>query len=114
MLVPLLEFVVGHGSIELPSMWLSAGAGLLMSQALVFPGRFSRRDELRLNARRSVQIIIGIVPILLVAGTIEAFVSPSEIPGFLKALLGLSLSLALFGFIAAAGRGREPALTTAA
>ena len=51
--------------------------------------RYSRRVELRLKGRSSVQIIVGIVPILLVAGAIEGFVSPSSIPGAAKASLGL-------------------------
>jgi uncharacterized membrane protein SpoIIM required for sporulation len=104
MLLPLTEFVVGHGSLELPAIWISGGAGLLMAEALLFPGRYSRRVELRLQGRRSVQIIVGIIPILLVAGAIEGFVSPSSVPGFAKALLGLSLAIALLGYIVAGGR----------
>jgi uncharacterized membrane protein SpoIIM required for sporulation len=99
MLLPLTEFVVGHGSLELPAIWISGGAGLLMAQALLLPGRYSRRVELRLKGRSSVQIMVGIVPVLLVAGAIEAFVSPSNVPGVAKALLGLSLALALLGYI---------------
>jgi uncharacterized membrane protein SpoIIM required for sporulation len=113
MLLPLTEFIVGHGSLELPAIWISAGAGLLMSQAMLFPGRYSRRVELRLKGRSSVQIIVGIVPLLLVAGAIEAFVSPSNIPGVAKALLGLSLAVALLGYIVARGRpGLSPIETT--
>ena len=99
MLLPLLEFVVGHGSLELPAIWISGGAGLLMAEAMLFPGRYSRSVELRLKGRSSVQIIVGIVPILLVAGAIEGFISPSDLPGFAKALLGLSLAVALLGYI---------------
>jgi uncharacterized membrane protein SpoIIM required for sporulation len=104
MLLPLTEFIVAHGSLELPAIWISGGAGLLMAQAMVFPGRYSRRDELRLKGRSSVQIIVGIVPLLLVAGAIEAFVSPSSIPGVAKALLGLSLAIALGAYILVRGR----------
>jgi uncharacterized membrane protein SpoIIM required for sporulation len=109
MLLPLTEFVVGHGSLELPAIWISGGAGLLMAEAMLFPGRYSRRVELRLQGRRSVQIIVGIIPILLVAGAIEGFVSPSSVPGFAKALLGLSLAIALLSYIVASGRsGMSP------
>ena len=105
MLLPLAEFVVAHGSLELPAIWISGGAGLLMAQAMLFPGRYSRRVELRLKGRSSVQIMVGIVPLLLVAGAIEAFVSPSNLPGVAKALLGLSLALALLGFLISRGPG---------
>ncbi|MDR3617708.1 MAG: stage II sporulation protein M [Paludisphaera borealis] len=99
MLTPLAEFVVGHGSLELPAIWISAGAGLLMADAMLFPGRYGRREELRLQGRKSVQIIVGIVPLLLIAGAIEAFISPSNAPGAAKALLGLCLGLALLSYI---------------
>jgi uncharacterized membrane protein SpoIIM required for sporulation len=113
MLLPLTEFVVAHGSLELPAIWISGGAGLLMAQAMVFPGRYGRRVELRLKGRSSVQIIVGIVPLLLVAGAIEAFISPSNIPGVAKALLGLSLTAALLGYIVARGHpGMSPLETT--
>jgi uncharacterized membrane protein SpoIIM required for sporulation len=114
MLLPLMEFIVAHGSLELPAIWISGGAGLLMAQAMLFPGRYSRRVELRLKGRSSVQIIVGIVPLLLVAGAIEAFISPSDIPGIAKALLGLSLAVALLGYIVARGHpGMNPLETTA-
>jgi uncharacterized membrane protein SpoIIM required for sporulation len=103
MLLPLAEFIVAHGSLELPAIWISGGAGLLMAEAILFPGRYTRKVELGLKGRHSVQIIVGIVPILLVAGAIEAFVSPSELPGSAKALLGLSLAVALLGYIVAFG-----------
>ena len=103
MLLPLAEFIVAHGSLELPAIWISGGAGLLMARAMLFPGRYRRAVELRLDGRRSVQIIVGIVPILLVAGAIEGFLSPSDIPGIAKALLGLSLAIALLGYIITRG-----------
>ncbi len=99
MLAPLAEFVIAHGSLELPAIWISGGAGLLMAQAMLFPGRYSRSVELRLKGRSSVQIMIGIVPMLLLAGAIEAFVSPSDLSGITKAAIGLSLAAALLGFI---------------
>jgi uncharacterized membrane protein SpoIIM required for sporulation len=101
MLGPLAEFIVAHGSLEPPASWISGGAGLLMAQALLVPGRYSRRVELRLKGRSSVPIMVGIVPVLLVAGAIEAFVSPSHLPGLAKAMLGLSLAVALLGYVVA-------------
>jgi uncharacterized membrane protein SpoIIM required for sporulation len=104
MLLPLAEFIVAHGCLELPAIWISGGAGLLMAEAMLFPGRYSRKVELAQKGRSSVQIIVGIVPILLVAGAIEAFISPGTLPGSAKALLGLSFAAALIGYIAASGR----------
>jgi uncharacterized membrane protein SpoIIM required for sporulation len=111
MLRPLAEFVVGHGSLELPAIWIAAGAGLVMAEAMLFPGRYRRLVELRLAARRSVKIVVGTIPMLLIAGTVEGFVSPSVLPGMIKATLGISLALAYLTYIltapAPAGSGKQ-------
>jgi uncharacterized membrane protein SpoIIM required for sporulation len=104
MLGPLAEFIVAHGSLELPAIWISGGAGLLLGQAMLFPGRYSRSVELRKSGRQSVQIIVGIVPMLLIAGGIEAFISPSDISGGAKAGLGACLLLVLIGYIVIQGK----------
>jgi uncharacterized membrane protein SpoIIM required for sporulation len=108
MLGPLAEFVIGHGSLELPAIWISGGAGLLLADALLFPGRYSRSVELQFKGRRSVQLMVGIVPILLIAGAIEAFVSPSNLPGIAKACCGLTLFLGLVAYVIAAPRSTPP------
>lgn len=112
MLVPLLEFIVGHGSLELPAIWISGGAGLILAQAMLFPGRYRRGVELRLKGRTSIQIVVGIIPLLLVAGAVEAFVSPSGIPGVVKASLGLCLGLSLVSFILARGNSHAEKSTS--
>ncbi len=96
------EFVIGHGCLELPAIWIAAGAGLLMAEALIVPGRYSRAVELRLAARRSVRIVVGTIPMLLIAATVEAFISPSDLPGWTKASLGAVLGLAYLAYILAA------------
>jgi uncharacterized membrane protein SpoIIM required for sporulation len=100
----LAEFVIGHGCLELPAIWLSAGAGFVMAQAMIFPARYSRLVELQLAARRSVQIVAGTIPMLLIAATVEAFVSPSSLPGWQKAALGAVLGLAYLAYVLLGGR----------
>ena len=109
MLGPLAEFVVGHGSLELPAIWISGGAGLLFAEALWFPGRYRRSVELHFKGRLSVQVVVGIVPMLLVAALVEGFISPSNLPGVAKACLGLSLMLALVAYLVTAPRPRADA-----
>jgi uncharacterized membrane protein SpoIIM required for sporulation len=95
----IVEFVIGHGALELPAIWIAAGAGLVMAKPMIFPARFSRTVELGLAARRSVQIVVGTIPMLLIAGVVEAFVSPSHLPGWEKAALGAILALAYLLFV---------------
>ena len=73
----LLEFIVGHGALELFAVWVAGAAGLLLGQAIVAPGELARGDALVLAGRVAVRMIGAAVVCLLVAGTIEGFISAS-------------------------------------
>ena len=71
---------------------MAGGAGLLIGKALVFPGEYTRIDALKLNGVKAAQLLFGIVPLLLIAGAIEGFFSPSPIiPSPIKYLVGTGL-----------------------
>jgi uncharacterized membrane protein SpoIIM required for sporulation len=72
----LLNFVIGHGVIEFTVIFMAAGAGLRMGWAIVHPGAQTRRDALILATREAIVLAGGAIPLLIIAGTIEAFVSP--------------------------------------
>lgn len=76
----LLAFMLPHGVIELPVICIAAGAGLLVARALLLPGRYRRRFEVQRAARTGAELVLGCVPLLLIAGTIEAWISPSHLP----------------------------------
>ena len=71
----LLEFVVGHGVLELTAIWIAAAAGLLLGLAIVAPGDVSRSDALVLRGRVAVRMIGMTVVLLAIAGLIEGFLS---------------------------------------
>jgi len=80
----LLSFVAPHGVIELPAIFIAGGGGLLIAKGLLFPGTLPRRASLVREAGRGVRLVLGIIPLLIAAGTIEGFVSPSDLPIALK------------------------------
>ena len=84
MSVALWSFVSPHGVLELPAIFIAGGAGLRLAQALLFPGALSRRDSLAVGGTEAVRLLVGVIPMLIVAGTIEAFFSPSSTPAPLK------------------------------
>jgi uncharacterized membrane protein SpoIIM required for sporulation len=73
----LLEFVVGHGVLELTAIWIAAAAGLLLGLAVVVPGELSRADALVVRGRAAVRMIGMAVVLLAMAGLIEGFLSVS-------------------------------------
>ncbi len=75
LLLDALLTVMMHGGIELTCIFIAGGAGLLVGKALLFPGPFPRRDALRNNGLHAVQLILGIIPLLVLAALIEGFVT---------------------------------------
>lgn len=101
----LWTFVIGHGVIELSVICIAGGSGLMLGWAIVHPGWLSRRDALARASGRAVRLIIGCVPLLVLAGLIEGFISPNEaIPWPVKWAVGLFSGLALFGYLLLSGR----------
>lgn len=89
---PFWAFVFPHGSLELPAIFLAGGAGLLIARGLVFPGRYRRAEALRIYGSQAAQLMYGVVPLLVIAGTIEGFFSPSPvIPELFKYLVGTGI-----------------------
>jgi uncharacterized membrane protein SpoIIM required for sporulation len=87
----LWSFVAAHGSLELPAIVLSGAAGLRLSQGLLFPGPYSRRYALTETGRDAVKVMAGVIPMLVVAGILEGFLSPSGAPKALKFAVGCLL-----------------------
>jgi uncharacterized membrane protein SpoIIM required for sporulation len=100
----LLSFVVGHGVIELSCIFIAGGAGLLIGTALLMPGDLSRGDALKSRGMEAVRLIVGCVPLLVVAGIIEGFISPQPISPGIKIGIGVITGIAMYSYLLLAGR----------
>jgi uncharacterized membrane protein SpoIIM required for sporulation len=103
MALQLWSFVAGHGALELPAIFISGGAGLEIARGMLFPGLLPRRESLALAGGRAARLMIGVVPMLIVAGIIEGFVSPSGLAIPLKFLLSGVLLTALITYLTRVG-----------
>lgn len=99
-------FVAAHAAIELSVIFFAGGAGLQLAWAVLHPGLLTRGAALRMAAQRAIVIMIGCVPLLLLAGTIEAFISPSQLPVWVKLAVSLGTGLALYSYLIGVGRNR--------
>lgn len=111
MSIKLWSFVAPHGVLELPAIFIAGGAGLRLAQALLFPGTLARRDSLAVGGNEAVRLLVGVIPVLIVAGTIEGFFSPSSVPAPFKfalagALLAMLVGYLTRGWLASAGHRR--------
>jgi len=95
----LTGFVVTHGFLEISSIVLAGGAGFVVANALLRPGDYSRRDALAVQARAGVRMAVAAVPALVIAGLLEAFVSPSTLSMAIKAIVGLAIGVSFWLYL---------------
>lgn len=115
----LWSFVASHGALELPAIAFSGAAGLRLGTGFLFPGMLRRRDAIFLAGSESVQLISGTIPMLIVAGMFEGFLSPTGAPIAVKFAVCAFLFTGLCLWLGEGGRKRlddgvaaeEPALT---
>ena len=103
----LVTFMVGHGVIELTCVFIGAAGGLLIGSAMLMPGDLSRADALKARGMEAVRLIVGCVPLLVVAGIIEGFISPAPINPMIKFTVALVTGVALYSYLLLAGRETE-------
>jgi uncharacterized membrane protein SpoIIM required for sporulation len=87
MALSLWSFVAAHGALEIPSIMIAGAAGLRLAAGL-----------------ESVQLLSGTIPLLIIAGSLEAFLSPTHVPIALKFAVGAALFTGLILWLTEGGR----------
>jgi uncharacterized membrane protein SpoIIM required for sporulation len=107
MSLSLWSFVAPHGVLELPAIFIAGGAGLRIAHGLLFPGTLPRKQSLSIAGSEATRLLVGCIPMLIVAGVIEGFVSPTGLAIPMKFLVAAALFVLLLGYLFM--RGQEPA-----
>jgi len=95
--------IAPHGVIELTAIQIAGAAGLLIAAGVVFPQRLRRRDAIVINSKRAGTLILGVASMLIVAGTIEGFISPQRWPPEIRIGIGAVTAMALIAYFGLAG-----------
>jgi uncharacterized membrane protein SpoIIM required for sporulation len=98
------SLIVPHGILELSVIVISGGTGLMLGDAILRPGQLRRGEALAKVAVRAVMLVLGAASLLIIAGTLESFVSPSSLPDGVKLAIGGAVGVLLYSWLLLAGR----------
>lgn len=82
--------VLLHGLLELTAIILTCGAGVVMGKSFLFPGTKTRIDSFKEGVKDGVKVVVGLVPVFVVAAFIEGFITR-----YYKMPVWMSLSILL-------------------
>jgi uncharacterized membrane protein SpoIIM required for sporulation len=89
-----------HGTLEMSSFVIASAAGLVLGNSFLFPKTYSRLTSIKRGAKDGMKLVIGIVPILLVAAFFESFVTRhTGMPVWLSVTILLSSLLFMIWYV---------------
>ena len=90
-----------HGTLEISAIIIAGAGGLALGNGWLFPGTYSRGYAFRQGAKRGLKIVIGTVPVLVIAGFIESFLTRyTSVPYIVRgAFIMFSLAFVIYYYI---------------
>ena len=90
-----------HGTIEISVIIVCICAGLVAGNGIMFPKTYTRLEAFARSAKEGLKIVISTVPLFVIAGFLEGFVTRhTEMPDALAIfIIGSSLTLILFYYV---------------
>jgi uncharacterized membrane protein SpoIIM required for sporulation len=96
--------ILPHGLLELSAVIVAGAAGLSIGWAIVAPGDRPRSAALADEGRRAAGVVLGLMLAFVVAGTIEGFVTPSDLPTAARVAVGVLACTAFWTYVITLGR----------
>jgi uncharacterized membrane protein SpoIIM required for sporulation len=106
--VDFLGWVSIHGTSELGAIILLAAGGLVIAEKILFPGRYSRIDNLALHGRQAALMAAGAILMLFVAGFIEGGLRQLVASTPLRFTIGLGVGALWIAYFSLCGRRAQP------
>ncbi|MBS1645722.1 MAG: stage II sporulation protein M [Bacteroidetes bacterium] len=77
-----------HGTFEISAIIIAGSAGFTLGNSLLYPGTYTRIDSFKIGAKKSVKIVVGIIPVFIIAGFLESFVTRyTQMPLYVSLLI---------------------------
>ncbi len=88
-----------HGTLEISAIVVATAAGITMGKGLLFPKTLSRLESFQISARRGMKVMIGLIPVIILAGFIESFLTRyTDMPLIIRGVLILLSFLFMLGY----------------
>jgi uncharacterized membrane protein SpoIIM required for sporulation len=90
-----------HGTLEISAIIIAGGAGLIVGNSMLFPGTLSRLQSLRKGTKDGLKLMIGLVPVFIMAAFLEGFITRySTMPRLISAsILVASMAFIIWYFV---------------
>jgi uncharacterized membrane protein SpoIIM required for sporulation len=99
-----LGMLAPHGLLELTAVFLAGAVAMRLGWSVISPGDRPRSQVVAEQGRAVVSVAVGLVVVLFVSGLIEAFVTPSPLPTFMRVAIGLAAEIAFLTYVGYFGR----------
>lgn len=106
---PFWGFVVAHGALEFPAIFLAGAAGFAIARGMLFPGSLPRSRAIAAGGMCALKLLSGTVILFLVAAGVESWFSPEPYALSLKITVAAVLLLGLLAWLARPGPHEERA-----
>jgi len=73
------SLILPHGILELFAIFVCGGAGIIIGYSIINPGKYSRKDSLIIRGKEAIKLLLGTIPIFIIAGCIEGYFTPSSL-----------------------------------
>jgi uncharacterized membrane protein SpoIIM required for sporulation len=89
-----------HGTIEIFTLIVAGGAGIMLGNSILFPGTYSRKVSFIRGAKSSTKVIVGLLPFIVIAAFLEGFVTRhTEWPGVIRiGIISISFIVVIWYF----------------
>jgi uncharacterized membrane protein SpoIIM required for sporulation len=104
MTLKLWYFIIGHGVLEFTAIFIAGGAGLMIGLALIAPGERTRREALIERGALAIKLLVGCIPLLIIAGLIEGFISPLPVHHGYKFAVSTATAIGLIAYLLKPGK----------
>lgn len=93
------NFGFGHAVLEFAAIFIAGGAGLMIGWSVIAPGERTRREALIECSTLAIRLLVGCIPLLIVAGLIEGFISPLPLQSRYKIAVSAASAVMLAAYL---------------